>query len=102
MLGWLSKVLARVRKQAVGGDIRFTAKAEREILSLGLSPSDSCDVLVSLAAADSAGRLLSQATGEWMYVFKARVGPQDIYLKLVLRQSCLVVSFHEDGGAESE
>lgn len=98
---WLAKVLTRVRKQAGAGDVRFTAKAAREILEQGLSPSDACEVLAHLATDDSAGRLLSRSTGEWMYVFKTHIGEQDVYVKIVLRQTCLVVSLHESEDAEN-
>ena len=37
-----------------------------------------------------------------MYVFKPGVGGQIIYVKVVLREHCLVVSFHEDEGTEHE
>jgi hypothetical protein len=60
------------------------------------------DVVAGLTAADSAGRLASERTGEWMYVFKPLVGGQVIYVKIVLRRDCVVVSFHEDEGAGHE
>jgi len=37
-----------------------------------------------------------------MYVFKPRVGETSIYLKLILRDGCLVVSFHEDENGNEE
>jgi hypothetical protein len=37
-----------------------------------------------------------------MYVFKPRVGDLSIYLKFVLRDGCLVVSFHEDENDDHE
>jgi len=69
---------------------------------LGLSPEDVRDVIAGLGADDSAGRLASETTGEWMYVFKPDVGGQIIYVKLVLRGDCVVVSFHEDEGGGHE
>jgi len=45
---------------------------------------------------------VSRITGEWMYVFKPDVGGQIIYVKVMLREACLVVSFHEDEGADHE
>jgi hypothetical protein len=59
-------------------------------------------VIESLTADDLAERLISRLTGEWMYVFKPDVGGQIIYVKVLLRQECLVVSFHEDEGADHE
>lgn len=42
-------------------------------------------VLVSLSAGDSAGRQVSKTTGEWMYVFKPRIGEEFVYVKLIVR-----------------
>ena len=99
---WLPKVLKRIHELAAAGEIRLTYKAEREALLLGLSPEDVRDVIVGLGARDSAGRLASETTGEWMYVFKPYVGGQIIYVKLVVREDCVVVSFHEDEGGGHE
>jgi hypothetical protein len=99
---WLPKVLKRIRELADAGEVRLTYKAEREVLLLGLSPEDVREVITGLGAADSAGRLASETTGEWMYVFKPDVGGQVIYVKVVLREGCVVVSFHEDEGGGHE
>ena len=80
----------------------MTYKAVREAAALGLSPEDIRDVVVSLEPTDSSGRLSSKQTGEWMYVFKPQIGGQVLYVKLVLRESCVVVSFHEDEGGGHE
>jgi hypothetical protein len=69
---------------------------------LGLSPEDVREVIIGLRARDSAGRLASETTGEWLCVFKPDVGGQIIYLKLVVREDCVVVSFHEDEGGGHE
>ena len=37
-----------------------------------------------------------------MYVFKPHVATIDLYIKVILRDECLVVSFHEDEGAPVE
>ena len=87
---------------AASGDVRVTYKAGREGLTLGLSPEDVRDVLAGLGVQDAAGRLTSKATGEWMYVFKPAVGKEIIYVKLVVREDCVVVSFHEDEGGGHE
>jgi hypothetical protein len=99
---WLPKVLKRIRELAAAGEIRLTYKAEREALLLGLSPEDVRDVLTGLGVQDAAGRLASETTGEWMYVFKPEIGGQIIYVKLVLREDCVVVSLHEDEGGRRE
>lgn len=79
-------------------------KARRELaaLGLGLDPDDACTVLADLKAEDSAGRLASRVTGEWMFVFKPRVAGTLVYVKLILRDDCVVVSFHEEEGDREE
>jgi hypothetical protein len=37
-------------------------------------------------------------TGEWAYVLPGTV----LYVKLILRNDCVVVSFHEDEGEDHE
>ena len=93
---WLPKVLERIHELAAAGEVRLTYKAEREALRLGLSPEDVRDVIAGLGAEDSAGRLVSETTGEWMYVFKPSVGAVVVYVKVVLRSDCVVISFHEE------
>jgi hypothetical protein len=46
--------------------------------------------------------LESASTGEWMYLFKPSVARTVVYLKVVLRNDCIVVSFHEDEGGGHE
>jgi hypothetical protein len=99
---WLPEVLKRIHELAAAGELRLTHKAQREALTLGLAPEDVRDVVGGLSAADSVGRRASETTGEWMYVFKPDVGGQVIYVKVVLREDCVVVSFHEDQGGGHE
>ena len=82
----------------------LTLKARRELaaLRLALDEQDACDLLANLAAEDSAGRLVSVRTGEWMYVFKPSLAGAILYVKLILRIDCIVVSFHEDEGTRHE
>ena len=96
---WLQNVLARVRELASAGKVRFTHKALRELasLELGLDQDDACDVLKRLTATDSSGRIRSVSSGEWMYVFKPTVTGARLYLKLILRRDCIIISFHEEG-----
>jgi hypothetical protein len=104
MQRWLPKALTRVRELAAARQVVFTLKARRELASLdiGLDEEDACDVLARLAVEDSAGRLESAWTGEWMYLFKPQLAGVVLYLKLILRSDCLVVSFHEDEGDDHE
>ena len=100
----LSVVLRRIRRLAAERKVRFTLKALRELasLELGLDPEDACDVLERLTLVDLAERIRSKVTGEWMFVFKPHVAAIDLYIKLILRDECLVVSFHEDEGPGHE
>jgi hypothetical protein len=91
-----------VRRLAVERRVRFTLKAQRELGALGLDALDGCEALASLTSGDAMGRLRSGRTGEWMYVFKPLVAGDVIYVKLILRNDCIVVSFHEDEGGRDE
>jgi len=98
MPGWLPRVLIRIRKYAERGEVRFTLKALQEVaaLGLGLDAMDVCDILARLRGADSAGRVRSTSTGEWLYIFTPRIVSTVLYVKLLLRGNCVVVSFHEN------
>jgi hypothetical protein len=99
MQRWLQDVFARIRDLASNHEVLFTHKALRELaaLDLGLDEDDRCCILAGLTATDSAGRIRSVITGEWMYVFKPTVTRTRIYLKLILRRNCIIISFHEEG-----
>jgi len=99
---WLEIVLARVHELASAGKVRFTHKALQELasLDLGMDEGDCLDLLRGLRAPDSVGRIKSTITGEWMYVFKPTVVETRIYLKLILRGDCIIISFHEEDGED--
>jgi hypothetical protein len=101
---WLPRVLTRIRELAVARKVLFTLKARRELagLGVGLDEEDACDVLKKLTTEDSAGRLESESTGEWMYLFKPWLAGVVLYVKVILRNDCIVVSFHEDEGGHEE
>lgn len=98
----LARTLRSVRALAAEQKIQFTLKALRELAALGLDAMDACETLEGLNTADFVKRMVSDATGEWMYVFKPHVGDTSIYLKLILRNGCVVVSFHEDEDGNDE
>ena len=102
MAAWLSGVLDRIHKLADESKVRLTVKAIAEVrgLGLGLAVSDVVDILTALSPADSAGRLRSSASSEWLYVFKPTVAETVLYVKVVLRGDCVVVSFHKDKSDE--
>jgi Motility quorum-sensing regulator, toxin of MqsA len=99
---WLPRVLARIHELALGGKVRFTLKAVQELAALDLDVDDAREVLQGLKPRDSAGRLVSARTEEWMYVFKPVVAATTVYLKVVLRTDRIVVSFHEEQSGEDE
>lgn len=78
--------------------MRFTLKALRELvgLGLGLDEEDASDILAMLTPEDFAARIASEHTGEWMYVFKPVVAATTLYLKVIIRNDCIVISMHED------
>jgi hypothetical protein len=95
---WLPAILTRIRQLALKRRVRFTLKALSELASMedGLDVEDMIEIVLNLRRSDSAGRLVSKHTGEWLYVFKPRVGETVIYLKLVVRGDCTLLSCHED------
>lgn len=101
---WLPRVLTRIRELAAARSVLFTLKARRELagLGIGLDQEDACSILANLTAKDSAGRLQSESTGEWMYLFKPSLAGAVLYVKIILRNDCVVISFHEDEGAAHE
>jgi Motility quorum-sensing regulator, toxin of MqsA len=104
MSRWLARILTRIRELATEGNIRLTAKAVVELAAFGpgIDVEDVRDVLLRLTAVDSAGRMRSVRTGEWMYVFKPLVAGEIAYIKLIVRVECVVVSFHGDEGVSDE
>ena len=98
----LASVVRRVCALAAQRRVRFTRKALHELASLGLDTQDAYQTLEALRSADFVRRLASAQTGEWLYVFKPNLFGLSIYVKLVLRDGCLVVSFHEDDHADED
>ena len=101
---WPSKILERIRKLAAEREVRFTLKARRELadLELHLDEEDACGVLANLSAGDSPERIKAAATGDWMYVFKPQVAQMILYVKVIVRKACIVISFHEDENDNNE
>jgi hypothetical protein len=101
---WLPRLLRRVRELAAARRISLTLKAATELaaLELGLDAEDLCDVLGGLTSEDFAEKIVSKTTGESMYVFKTTISDVIIYLKIIVRRTCVVVSFHEDQGESDD
>lgn len=102
MSRWLPKALARIHALAAAGAIRFTNKSRVEGALLGLSREDVREVLAALTPGDFARRTASRVRPEWLYVFMPSAGGELFYVKLALRDACVVISFHEDEGARDD
>ena len=100
---WLSRVLFRIRRLAAQGKVVFTGKALEELqaLDLGLDERDGVEIIAGLRPRDSAGRVRSPQTDEWLYVFRPRVADLLVYVKLALRSVRVVVSCHQDRADEN-
>ena len=94
----IPRLLSRVRKLAEQGRVNFTRKAYRELATFDqpIVESDAIDIIIAFTEHDFVQRIKSHITGEHMYVFKTRIGNLWIYVKLLLRDECIIVSFHED------
>jgi hypothetical protein len=101
---WLPVVLKRIHEFAASGRVRFTLKAVRELASLdiGLDETDACELLQRLRASDGGGRLRSVRTREWLYVFIPQVDGETLYIKVLIRSECVIISFHEQVADEEE
>jgi MqsR (Motility quorum-sensing regulator) toxin of toxin-antitoxin system len=90
--------LACIRELAAQGRVHVSLKALQELaeLDMGLDEEDAQDVLVKLDPSEFTERVRSKVTREWMYVFNPEVGGLRIYLKVIVRANCVVVSFHHE------
>ena len=95
---WLAPLLRRIHRLAAEGRVSLTLKALRELalLDLGLDEQDACDVLAGLGVEDFAERRVSTRTCEWLHIFRPHVFGRSLYVKVVVRADCVVVSFHEE------
>ena len=101
---WATRVLAEIHRLVARRLVRFTFKAGEELaeLELGLDEEDALQVLAELSPDDLAGRIESERAHEWLYIFKPDVAGVVVYVKLILRSECVVVSFHQDEGVNDE
>jgi hypothetical protein len=93
---WAASALAAIRDRAARGHVRFTLKSITELAMLGLDEADICEILADIRPSDACSRLRSISTHEWMYVFKPHVGATILYIKVIVRASCIVISCHDD------
>lgn len=101
---WLTRALTRIRNLARTDRVSFTRKAitERGLLRLGLTERDAIALLADIRVAQFDRRLRSRDSGEWLYVFRPTVGATVLYVKVVLRGQCTVISFHPDDGTDDD
>ena len=69
---------------------------EIAILEIGIDETDICEILKNITALDFFEIIKSKITDEWMYVFKITIETTLVYLKLILRDNCIIISCHED------
>lgn len=93
---WQHRVQTRLRALADAGRVDFTAKARGEMAAAGLHPEDILDILTSLGRGERIARMRSGHSGEWLYAFRPSVGWGPLYLKVVLRSGCTLISCHDD------
>ena len=101
---WVTRVLAEIHRLVARRLVRFTFKAGEELaqLELELDEEDALQVLAELSPDDLAERMESVRAPEWLYIFKPDVAGVLLYVKLIVRSECVVVSFHEDEGDDDE
>jgi hypothetical protein len=97
----IAEALKRIRDLALWGRVQFTYKARRELAELRLAKADACEVISDLTPQHFVGRLVSEHTDEWLYVFRIEIVELQVYAKLILRDECVVVSFHEESAPDA-
>jgi hypothetical protein len=102
MVNWRKKALGKVHLHVREQRVLFTLKALRELeaLELGLDQDDVCRILEDLDETDLSQRIAFELTHEWLYIFKTSVAEIELYLKVAIRHSCVLISFHEDESNE--
>ena len=78
--------------------VRWTEKARRELLLFlpELSYRDAEEFISGLEREDFHRKLRSEGPGDVLWVFTPEVHGEELGVKLVLRNDCVVVSFHRD------
>ena len=91
-------IIAQVHECVARGAVRITLKAQDEmnLLEPLADFEDVLDVLDGLTPNDWERKLVSFESGEAMHVFKPSTVFGVLYVKIVIRAGCIVVSFHED------
>lgn len=95
---WLGEVLKAVHRNARQGSVRVTYKALQEMAALepSIAPEEARQLIEGLDRASFRHRLRSIRSGEWLYVFRATWCAEPVYIKLLLRTDCTIISFHPE------
>ena len=97
----IAGALKRIHDLTFLGRVQFTHKAWRELAELRLARIDACEVISSFESEHLVGRVTSEHTDEWLYVFRSEIAGLPIYVKMVLRDDCVVISFHEESARDA-
>ena len=107
MANWKESAVAAIRSLATEYRIIITEKAFQELRDLRswhldqpdipeLDEEDVRDLLMALQPKHLVQRVASVHTGEPLYVFKPEFADTVVYLKVAVRDDCVVISLHED------
>lgn len=93
-----ARALRRMRDLAIAGRVIFTTKALLELsnLSVPLHIGEVHRLIANLTRDDFLHRRVSIRSGEILYAFLVQIEGCSLYLKLVLREDCVVISCHDD------
>ena len=96
------RALSLIHEAVAEERVRFTAKARAEMLVLCIDANDALEILAGLEASDYHQTLVSHLTGELLWVFKPLLLDEVLYVKVALREHCVVISLHEDEDGDDE
>ena len=88
--------LSRIKALAESGSIRVVATAMRDALLIGFDRQDVVDVILSLARTDFYKSMTAYHDHTcWHDVYRPMTDTGELYIKLILQDDVLVVSFKE-------
>jgi hypothetical protein len=76
--------------------VTYKALLEMAALEPEVSPDEVRQLLEGLNRSSFRHRVRSARSGEWLYVFRATWCGEHVYIKLLLRADCTIVSFHPE------
>ncbi|MDR2891794.1 MAG: type II toxin-antitoxin system MqsR family toxin [Deltaproteobacteria bacterium] len=88
--------LSQIKKLARQGSIAVVGTAMRDALNLGFELSDIIDVIMSLSRTDFYKSMTAYSNSKnWHDVYRPMTDAGQLYIKLILQDDALVVSFKE-------